>query len=110
MRDLVCACARADGKLMFAGNGASASVSSHCAVDFTKQARVRAMSFNEANLITCYGNDYGYERWIERAVAHYADPGDLLVLIGLLVARLLTLLAHVVAHSGCHSTYDGGAQ
>jgi len=81
MRDLVCACSSGGGKLMFAGNGASASIASHCAVDFTKQARVRAVSFNDANLITCYGNDYGYEHWIEQAVAHHSSPGDVLVLI-----------------------------
>jgi D-sedoheptulose 7-phosphate isomerase len=56
-------------KLMFAGNGASASIASHGAVDFTKQGRVRSRDFNEANLITCFSNDYGYENWIAKAVA-----------------------------------------
>lgn len=81
MRDRVCACREAGGKMIFAGNGASASIASHCAVDYTKQARVRAVSFNEPNLITCYANDYGYEHWIEQALVHQADPADLLVLI-----------------------------
>ncbi len=69
------------GKLMFAGNGASASISSHGAVDFTKQAKVRAVDFNEPNLITCFSNDFGYENWVAKAVEHYADDGDALVLI-----------------------------
>ena len=34
----------ADSKLMFAGNGASAAISSHAAVDFTKQAQVRGIT------------------------------------------------------------------
>ena len=68
-------------KLMFAGNGASASIASHCAVDFTKQGRVRAVDFNEPNLITCLSNDYGYENFIAKAVEFYGDPGDSLVLI-----------------------------
>ena len=68
-------------KLMFAGNGASASIASHGAVDFTKQGRVRAIDFNEPNLITCLSNDYGYENFIAKAVEFYADPGDALVLI-----------------------------
>lgn len=68
-------------KLMFAGNGASASISSHGAVDFTKQAKVRSVDFNEPNLITAFSNDYGYENWIARAVQCYADDGDALVLI-----------------------------
>ncbi|WP_417494740.1 D-sedoheptulose-7-phosphate isomerase [Maricaulis sp.] len=69
------------GKLMFAGNGASASISSHGAVDFTKQGRVRAVDFNEPNLITCFSNDFGYENWIAKAVEFYSDPKDVLVLI-----------------------------
>ena len=69
------------GKLMFAGNGASASIASHGAVDFTKQGRTRAVDFNEPNLITCLSNDFGYENFMAKAVEFYADDGDVLVLI-----------------------------
>jgi len=69
------------GKLMFAGNGASASISSHGAVDFTKQGKVRSRDFNEANLITCFSNDFGYENWMAKAVEFYGDDGDAVVLI-----------------------------
>lgn len=69
------------GKLMFAGNGASASISSHGAVDFTKQGKVRSMDFNEPNLITCFANDFGYDNWMAKAVEHYADATDVVVLI-----------------------------
>lgn len=68
-------------KIIFAGNGASATIASHCALDFTKQAGIRAMSFNDAAIITAYGNDYGYEQWVAKAIEHYADPGDLTCLI-----------------------------
>lgn len=69
------------GKLMLAGNGASASIASHLATDFAKHGRIRAMAFNDANLITALGNDCGYENWIAKAVDIYADPQDILVLI-----------------------------
>lgn len=69
------------GKLILAGNGASASIASHLATDFTKQAGVRAVTFNDANLITALGNDCGFENWIAKAVDLYADPQDLLILI-----------------------------
>ena len=73
---------RADGrKLMFAGNGASASIASHGAVDFTKQAKVRGVDFNEPNLITAYSNDFGFENFMAKAVEHHGDAGDALVLI-----------------------------
>lgn len=68
-------------KLMFAGNGASASIASHGAVDFTKQGRVRGVDFNEPNLITAFANDYGFAAYLAKAVEFYADDGDGLVLI-----------------------------
>ncbi|MFT8243821.1 SIS domain-containing protein [Roseomonas sp. BN140053] len=80
-RDLALSIRERKKKMMFAGNGASASIASHGAVDFTKQGRVRAVDFNEPNLITCFSNDYGYENWIWRAMERYADAGDAAVLI-----------------------------
>jgi len=68
-------------KLIFAGNGASSAIASHCALDFTKQARVRAINFNDAALLTAFSNDYGYENWVVKAIEFYTDPGDLIVLI-----------------------------
>jgi D-sedoheptulose 7-phosphate isomerase len=67
-------------KLIFAGNGASASISSHGAVDFTKQAGVRSITFNEANIITAFSNDYGYDKWMAKALDFYANIGDVVVL------------------------------
>jgi D-sedoheptulose 7-phosphate isomerase len=68
-------------KLIIVGNGGSAAIASHVAVDFTKICKIRAINFNEANLITCYGNDYGYENWVSEALKSYADKGDLVILI-----------------------------
>ncbi len=68
-------------KLMFAGNGASASIASHGAVDFTKQGGVRGVDFNEPNLITALANDYGFQAYLAKAIEFYADDGDALVLI-----------------------------
>ena len=68
-------------KMMFAGNGASASISEHGAVDFTKQGGVRAVTFHDPNLMTCFANDFGYDHWVAKALEHYADPGDAAVLI-----------------------------
>jgi D-sedoheptulose 7-phosphate isomerase len=70
-----------DGKLMIAGNGASASIASHAAVDFTKQAKIRATAFNDHNLVTAFSNDYGYENWVSEAIQAYGKKGDAVVLI-----------------------------
>ena len=68
-------------KIIFIGNGGSAAMASHCAVDFTKNAGIRCINFNEADLITCFANDFGYERCFEKALEFYADPGDVVVLV-----------------------------
>ncbi len=68
-------------KIIVVGNGGSAAMASHVAVDFTKAAGIRAINFNEADLITCFANDYGYEYWVAKALEAYADLGDLAILI-----------------------------
>ena len=68
-------------KILIFGNGGSAAIASHVCVDLTKNAKVRAVNFNESDLITCFSNDYGYERWVEKAVDFYADKNDTLILI-----------------------------
>lgn len=70
-----------NNKIIIAGNGASATISSHIAVDFTKSAKIRAVNFNEAGLLTCFANDYGYENWLKKALKFYSVPGDVLILI-----------------------------
>jgi D-sedoheptulose 7-phosphate isomerase len=69
------------GKIIIIGNGGSASIASHVVVDLTKAANIRAINFNEASLLTCFSNDYGYERWAEKAIEFYADKEDLIILI-----------------------------
>jgi len=81
VKHLIAEASAAGGKIIIAGNGASAAIASHVAVDLTKASRVRAVNFNEADLITCLSNDYGYEHWIEKALDFYADPKDVVILI-----------------------------
>jgi len=68
-------------KVIFVGNGGSASIASHLTVDFINAANIKAINFNDPSLITCFSNDYGYENWISKALECYADSGDVLVLI-----------------------------
>jgi D-sedoheptulose 7-phosphate isomerase len=68
-------------KVIVIGNGGSAAMASHVAVDLTKAAGCRAITFNESDLLTCFANDYGYEKWVEKALAFYADKGDVVILI-----------------------------
>ena len=69
------------GQLIFAGNGASASIANHASLDFTKQGKVKSVNFNESAFITAFANDFGYENWIAKALDFHAAPGDTLILI-----------------------------
>ncbi len=69
------------GRLIFIGNGASASLASHAAADFTKQAKIPAIAFNDHNLVTALSNDYGYDKWVEKAISYYAQPKDRVIFI-----------------------------
>jgi len=81
VRDIFLQTSLKKGKILIFGNGGSAAIASHVSVDLTKNAKIRTVNFNEADLITCFSNDYGYEKWVEKAVDFYADKNDTLVLI-----------------------------
>ena len=68
-------------KALIVGNGGSAAIASHFSVDLTKNARIRCVNFNEADLITCFANDYGFDNWMKEAVNFYGDEGDVLIAI-----------------------------
>jgi D-sedoheptulose 7-phosphate isomerase len=74
-------CGKRGNKVIIVGNGGSAAIASHFSVDLTKNASIRAINFNESDLITCFANDFGYEYWVLEAIKAYADKGDLVILI-----------------------------
>jgi D-sedoheptulose 7-phosphate isomerase len=78
---------RRDNKLLICGNGGSAAEAAHFATELTgRYARNRrslpaiALS-SDGSLVTCIGNDYGFEQIFARQVAGLARPGDLLITI-----------------------------
>jgi len=79
--DLLRSVTRTKSKVIVAGNGGSASMASHVSVDLTKVAHVRAVNFNEPDLLTCFANDFGYEHWVDKALEYYADTNDVVILI-----------------------------
>jgi len=67
--------------LFIVGNGGSASIASHVSVDFAKVAKIKSLTFNNSNLITCFANDYGHDNWVKEAINSYCCKKDLLILI-----------------------------
>ena len=71
----------ANGTMFFAGNGASAMMSSHMAVDVCKNAGIRSMGFNDVAFLTAISNDVAYEKAFSLPLSRYANPGVILVTI-----------------------------
>jgi len=69
------------GKLMFVGNGASASIASHMALDFSKNGKVPALAFNDAAALTALGNDEGYDQVFAKQIEYFGAKGDFLIAI-----------------------------
>lgn len=79
--DLIRGQTSAGRKVIFVGNGGSAAIASHQAIDYWKNGGMRAIAFNDPTLLTCVGNDFGYPHVFEKPIAMFADRGDVLVAI-----------------------------
>ncbi len=79
--DFIISQAGSGHKIVFIGNGASASISSHMSSDFWKNSGIRAVAFNDPALLTCISNDYGYEYVFEKPIEMFMDKGDILFAI-----------------------------
>ena len=65
-------------KLIFIGNGGSAAIASHQAIDFWKNGAIPAIAFNDSSLLTCLSNDFGYQHVFEKSIEMFANSGDVL--------------------------------
>lgn len=76
------AAAKAAGHVhYFVGNGASATMASHMALDCAKNAGIRALAFNDIASLTALGNDLGYDQTFAAPIGWHGHAGDLLVAI-----------------------------
>ena len=105
----------AGNKIIFIGNGGSAGIASHLAIDFSKNGGLRALAFNDPSALTCLGNDLGYENVFAKQLEFHARPGDVLVAISSsgkspnilgAVKMARTRDCRVVTYSGFSETND----
>jgi D-sedoheptulose 7-phosphate isomerase len=74
--------AHADGnKLIFLGNGGSAAIASHMATDYTKNGNIRSVALNDSSMLTCLGNDLGFDQVFAKQVEMHSRAGDLMIAI-----------------------------
>lgn len=84
--ELMKQCWAQGGKMLIAGNGGSAADAMHFAeelvVRFHKNRRaLAAIALCDPTIITCAGNDFGYDTIFSRQVEALGRPGDLLVVM-----------------------------
>jgi D-sedoheptulose 7-phosphate isomerase len=85
--DMILATLRRGGKLLICGNGGSAAEAGHFSTELVGRYAKNRQSLPaialsaDGSLLTCVGNDYGYEQVFARQIAGLAKPGDLVVVL-----------------------------
>jgi D-sedoheptulose 7-phosphate isomerase len=79
--EMILAVSHAQRKLMFIGNGASQSISSHISTDIMKNCGIRTTAFTDPSMLTTFSNDFGYEYVFQKPIEILADEGDILIAI-----------------------------
>jgi D-sedoheptulose 7-phosphate isomerase len=72
---------KATRSIFFLGNGGSNSICSHMMEDFMKLAGYPTYSFSDAALITCYANDFGYDKAMAEWLKMFFTENDVLIAI-----------------------------
>lgn len=79
--EMIRAAHKSGGKVIFIGNGGSAAIASHMAVDYSKNKKVRSIALNDAAMLTMCANDYGYDRVFSKQLEWYAKKSDVVVIV-----------------------------
>src|SRR5690242_13416377 len=68
-------------RLFFIGNGGSAAVASHMATDWAKNGGFATFGPGDVSMMSCYGNDYGFESVYSEIIERHGMLGDVLFAI-----------------------------
>ena len=85
--DQIVACLKAGNKIIFCGNGGSASDAQHLATELIGRYKddrppLAAIAITtDTSALTAIGNDYGFEDIFSRQIIGIGKPGDILVAI-----------------------------
>lgn len=93
------------GKVLIAGNGGSAADAIHFAeelvVRYQKNRRaLAAIALCDSGVITCAGNDLGYDKVFSRQVEGLGNPGDLFIALSTSGNSTNLILATEAARAG----------
>jgi len=68
-------------RVFFIGNGGSAAVASHMATDWAKNGGFATFGPGDVAMMSCYGNDYGFETVYGENIHRHGMIGDVLFAI-----------------------------
>ncbi len=83
--ELAISCLKQDGKIIFFGNGGSASDAQHLATELTvryvknRQALAALALTTDTSSLTAIGNDFGFEYLFSRQIEALCRPNDLVI-------------------------------
>ena len=68
-------------RILFIGNGGSAAIASHMACDWQKNGQFATFGPPDSALMSCYGNDYGFDHIYSEMIDRHGQLGDVLFAI-----------------------------
>jgi D-sedoheptulose 7-phosphate isomerase len=96
-------------KMILIGNGGSAAIASHQAIEFLKNGGIRALALNDGASLTALANDLGYANIFAEQLRMHGQPGDLLVAISSSgqSTNILKAVETARAHDMAIATFSG---
>lgn len=113
--DVIVESLRNGNKLLFIGNGGSASQAEHLAAEFVSDG-YPAIALTNSAIITAIGNDYGYESVFTRQLQSLAKQGDIVIALStsgeseniLDAVNFSVMMGYItVAITSCNSSLEG---
>jgi D-sedoheptulose 7-phosphate isomerase len=96
-------------KLILIGNGGSAAIASHQAIEFLKNGGVRALALNDGASLTALANDFGYANVFAEQLRMLGQRGDMLIAISSSgqSTNILKAVETARAHEMAIATFSG---
>lgn len=99
--DVIAKCKETNKKVILIGNGGSAAIADHIALDLWKGSKVKAVTYSNSSAITAISNDLGYKFVYSEPIALFGKPNDVLIAISSSGASANILEAvHIAANAG----------
>jgi D-sedoheptulose 7-phosphate isomerase len=96
-------------KMILIGNGGSAAIASHQAIEYLKNGGVRALALNDGASLTALANDFGYANVFAEQLRMLGRRGDMLVAISSSgqSTNILKAVETARAHDMAVATFSG---